>query len=628
MPRPEPDEAARREIAGGPTAEQERSRATDPELLALREAERVLFPEPLVGVRPGWSWEVPGAQRPSDIEDSGLPPALGPAPQANVDEQADANWLKSLTLPNLPVVFDPRVVKYLKFYRDSARGRAIGRAWAKKSGRYAPAIRAALARAGLPTDLVWLSLIESGHNPTIFSPAGAAGLWQFIPESGRAYGLVVDRWVDERLDPARATEAAVRLLSDLHKRFGNWPLAMAAYNMGHAGLARAIRKYNTNDFWELARYEAAIPWETTLYVPKIFAIAIVMNNRRAFGLADVEPDPPATFDTVFVPAGQTLNSVADAAKLEVSELERLNPAYLAGRTPPSAEDDKRKWPVRLPQDTGFRASAELLTASSDAAELMPFKVRFGDTLESIAETTGTSESRLRSINALRGDERLEAETTLLVPRGAARDKPATEPEVVVVPPGRFQYPTRRRVFYRALAGDTLGEIATAFGVTEAEIFAWNALDGSARLQPGMVLQLFVKRAQNLTSVRHFTDSEARALVSGSPEFHDYFEGLKGNRRIVVMAKDGDSLASIGARYGMSVGWMERVNRRSRHDKLQAGEQLVVYTKRETVALSPGPTPEPLAPVAAPRPEALPPLAAESPTAELRGTRGPMLDAAD
>src|SRR5690606_34255177 len=104
---------------------------------------------------------------------------------------------------------------------------------------------------GLPKDLVWLSLIESGHNPLASSPAGAAGLWQFIPSSGRMYGLTVDRWVDERLDPRRSTRAAARFLSDLYQRFGSWELAMAAYNMGHAGLLRSVRKYNTNDFWRL-----------------------------------------------------------------------------------------------------------------------------------------------------------------------------------------------------------------------------------------------------------------------------------------------------------------------------------------------------------------------------------------
>src|SRR5204863_10052187 len=121
-------------------------------------------------------------------------------------------------------------------------GKAIAKVWAKKSGRYISAMKAEFAKAGLPTDLVWMSLIESGHSATIYSPVGAAGRWQFMPEAGRLYGLTVDRWVAERLDPQRSTEAAIRYLSDLHRRFGNWELAMAAYNMGYGGLSRAIRK--------------------------------------------------------------------------------------------------------------------------------------------------------------------------------------------------------------------------------------------------------------------------------------------------------------------------------------------------------------------------------------------------
>ena len=178
-------------------------------------------------------------------------------------------------------------------------------------------------------------MIESGHNAIAKSSAGAVGLWQFLPETARAYGLVVDRWVDERLDPQRATEASAKLLADLHRRFGNWELALAAYNMGHAGLARAIRKYNTNDYWLLCRYEGGLPWETTLYVPKIEALAIAMPNRSAFGISDVEPEPGPNADVVSVGPGLPLSAIAKAAGLSESEIAQLNPQFLAGRTPPA-----------------------------------------------------------------------------------------------------------------------------------------------------------------------------------------------------------------------------------------------------------------------------------------------------
>src|SRR5690606_13083673 len=150
-----------------------------------------------------------------------------------------------------------------------------------------------------------------------------------------------------------------------------------------------------------------------------------------------------------------------------------------------------------------------------------------------------------------------------------------EPEVVVVPPRKFSYPDRRRVFYRVRPGDTLSEIAQAFGVERAEIESWNALDASARLQPRMTLQVFVTNDARLSNVRHIPESAARVLVAGTPEFIDHHEGLKGKKRMLVKVRPGDTVASIGRRYGMSVGWMERVNRFSRSKKLEPGETVVV-----------------------------------------------------
>jgi membrane-bound lytic murein transglycosylase D len=334
--RAQPDRAARQKIADGPTDEDLRAGKDDPELRSLKAAERVLFPRPLTGVEPGWSWDLPeavGKAGPEVITQAA--PSLRPsgARREAVEGAPDAAWLKGLSLPSLPIVLDEFVLKYLRFYRDSPSGKAIARVWTKKSGRYAAAMRAELARAGVPTELVWLSMIESGHNPSIVSPAGAAGLWQFMPDAGRTYGLTVDRWVDERLDPERSTQAASRYLSDLYRRFGSWELAIAAYNMGYGGLARSIRKFNSNDFWELVRYEAGVPWETTLYVPKIFALSIVMNNKKAFGLDGVETDAPDSFDVVQVGPSVPLSDVARAAGVSEAEIVALNPAFLSGRTP-------------------------------------------------------------------------------------------------------------------------------------------------------------------------------------------------------------------------------------------------------------------------------------------------------
>jgi membrane-bound lytic murein transglycosylase D len=580
-PAPASVSAERRAVAGGPTKDDLAASRPDPELSSLRAAELALFPRPLPGVVPGWSWDLPrpiGSNRPEVV--SGAPSSTRFAPAEKTEIGRDPAWLRGLSLPNLPVRFEQRVLQYLTFYRENPSGRAIARAWAKKIGRYGPALRTELAKAGLPSDLVCLSLIESGHNPTIVSPAGAAGLWQFMPDAGRAYGLAIDRWIDERLDPVRATEAAARMLSDLYRRFGSWDLAMAAYNMGHGGLGRAIRKYNSNDYWELARYEAGIPWETTLYVPKILATAITLGNRRTFGLEDVQEEPGESVETVLVAPGISLDAVARLAGVSGDLIESLNPQFLAGRTPPSPPGTTGvSYRLRVPLGKAAAVQAGLARVALEDESYRPHLVRRGETLETIALARGTTEAQLRLINRVDPKEVLVAGNVLLVPDSASAREPDPGREVVVVPPRPFQDPKRRRVFYRVLGGDSIERLAEVFGVTRAEILLWNAIDDHARLQADMTLQLFVPKERDLSRVRHLSDATARVLVAGSPEFCDYFEGQNGKRRLVIRAKKGDSLAEIGKRYGMTIGWMERVNRRARNEELDPGAAIVVYTDR-------------------------------------------------
>jgi membrane-bound lytic murein transglycosylase D len=579
---PAPDERARQRITGGVPSEDERRRGKDdPELSTLRDAERVLFPRPLRGLELGFDFGARGREG-SALEASGLP--LGVSSNGETGTKApDEAWLRGLTAPDLPTRFDERVVRYLTFYRDTPGGRAIARTWAKKVGRYGPAIRAELARSGLPTDLVWLSLIESGHNPTIASPAGAAGLWQFMPDAARNYGLVVDRWVDERLDPERSTQAALRYLSDLYRRFGSWDLAMAAYNMGYGGLSRSVKKFNTNSFWELARYEAGIPWETTLYVPKILATAVVMNNRRAFGLDSVGADPPERFDVVVVGPSVPLAEVARVVGAPGAAVEAANPQYLAGRTPPVAPGTVRpSYRVRVPAGGAARWSPAAL-ADDDGLEA--YLVKAGETVERIARARGTSERELREKNRVAPDEVLAAGTVLLVPRAVVNVEPdpTTASELVVVPARTLDYPDRKRVFYRVVSGDTTTGIARAFRVSAQDLADWNALDVQARLESGMSLQVFVPKTADLSKVLHVPEAHAQILVAGSPEFCDWFEAQNGRKRLIIAAREGDTLVGIGKRYGMTVGQMERVNRRGRSDPLAAGERIVVYTDRAKAA---------------------------------------------
>jgi membrane-bound lytic murein transglycosylase D len=579
VPRNEPSAEVRRMVAGGPT-DDDRALPLDAELQALQEAERVLFPRPLPGVHAGWSWDLENTivehEGPAGslIVPPDLAPATSPVPHADVGK-----WLRDLTLPNLPTEFEPNIVTYLQFFRNSPQGKSILRTWAKKSGRYSKLIVSELAKAGLPTDLLWQSIIESGHNPTAKSVVGATGLWQFMPETARAYGLVVDRWTDERLDPQRSTEAAVRLLADLHRRFGNWHLALAAYNMGHFGLSRAIRKFNSNDFWLLSHYEGGLPWETTLYVPKIEALAIAMANRAVFGVDDAEPEPASQYDIVNIGPGQPLASIAKAAGVAESTIAELNPQFLAGRTPPTAPGQRAaNHSIRVPVGAGAIVSRKLSGIGATESDYDTYTIRQGDTLESIAKSVNASANELRVLNRVGAIEVLVPGDALLIPR---RDRPsdvelAEDERVIVVSKDVAVKPGERRVFYRVVPGDTLSGIAKAFGVKRTDILQWNRIDTTARLQAKMVLAICVPSDQPLTRVRYYSNSDVRVLVAGSQEFGEYFEGLRGNDRLVVWARQGDTLTSIAARYRVAVATLERVNHRSRNARLADGDSVVVY----------------------------------------------------
>ena len=581
----EPDEATRRVIAG---IAAQKSVRESPELSQMRTVDLALFPSSAPDAGQPWHAEgspLLGSSEPKLVA-SGLPPegqltAIAPPAPAK-----DLSWLKQLEMPDIPVRWDARVIRYLEFYKNDPRGRSMATVFLKKSGRYGGAIRRVLREQNIPEDILWLSMIESGFDPTIHSHAGAAGLWQFMPEGARIYGLNVDRWVDERHDPERSTLAAARYLSDLKTRFGTWELAFAAYNMGYGGLLAAIKKYNTNDFWELSKLEAGVPLETALYVPKILSLAIVARNKAVFGLDAVEVDQAITFDKVSVSSGVSLQSVATAAGVTTDVLEGLNPQILAGRAPPLAPglDVDTRWTLRVPEGAGQKTAKALPKLIEAEPKLLRYTVRFGESIEDIASSRKVSKSSLAQLNGLRSGESVRPGTVLVVPAGGAgaallasgASSTSTQRPLVVVPAQSFAAPGKRRVFYRVVSGDTLPEVASVLGTTPEDLGKWNILDTGARLHDGMTLQAYVGDKQVLAGVIALEERDAKILVVGSTDFFAYFEGQKGRERVFVTVKEGDTFAGIAKKHGLSVGMLERINQKSRSSTLSPGERLVVY----------------------------------------------------
>ena len=590
------DDALRRRVAGGPSGEDVALGAESIELKALRAAEKELFlpAAPASGLWP--------ADLASPVRHDGAVRvhASGFAPAPTADDAIpgggtgaarggrDVSFLAQLQPLDVPTRWDDRLVRYLEFFKDDPRGRATMTVFLRKSGRYRDRMRQIFAAKGVPTDLIWLSMIESGFDPFARSPVGAAGLFQFMPETGKAYGLHQDAWMDQRFAPVPAANAAADFLLDLKQRFGTWDLALASYNMGYGGVLSVVKRYNTNDFWNLSKLEGSLPWETTLYVPKIYAAALVAKNARLFGFDDVAVDAPLAGESATVPGGTSLAEVGRLVGAPTREIETLNPELRAGRTPPNTT-----YLLQVPTGKAAALTALLAKAAKGAA----------------TATKGSAPAT--------GDAKLEAKTERK-PADAKEALPIADGEKVVVPPETFVYTDRDRVFYKVVAGDRLDAVAKGFSVSAAEVARWNALDPQGRLQEGMMLQLFVPGGTDLSGVPHKKLSAVVPVTAGSDAFFAAFDP-KGRKRIVVAAKKDETLEAVAHRYRVTPALAERINRRPRKDALHAGEPVVLYVEDDAqkgdlpaseTATTTAPTlaPRPLPPMAAPpHPELLPPL---------------------
>ncbi len=537
-----------------------------PELRTLRLAEEELFG--------GAADEPPERYDPDCVY--GAPDALtSDAPPARLEHASgssvDLGFLRELKLPSLPVRWDSRVIEYLLFFKNDRRGRELASAWLKRVERYGAMIRRVLAEHSLPQDLQYVAMIESGYDPVARSAADAHGMWQFVKQAAQYYGLRVDHWVDERLDPERSTQAAALFMRDLYDRFGSWELAFAAYNMGYSGLLRSIRKYNSNDYWTLSHLEAGLPFETSLYVAKIMAMSVVANNPERFGFGKLTRDEPVALAKVDVAPGTGLRAVAQAAGIELDKLKALNPHLLRARVPPGEQRAR----VYVPRDA-YPEFAKRWAKQRESTAYVAYTTRFGESFEEIARRHNISPTKLREINELRGDIPVKAGFPLLLPGGATPEPAKLDQPVASVPAKAFHYEGRRRIFYRVTGQDTPEAIARFFDVTVDELSAWNNLSETASLQKDMLLQLFVEPGLDLGRAVVFTPDQVRVLTVGSDEFYDFHETQRGRVRVRYRVQPNETLAKIGERFELSAGSLGRINQFGTNRELKADEWIVVY----------------------------------------------------
>lgn len=436
---------------------------------------------PVLGESP---W-VPG---PDPINEPGTEPTLLASPTLTFDdplfEDPRAGGVVRVTpgipVPTYPIVINAPVEALIDYF--VARERDRFGMWIARSGRYLGMIQRILRERGLPEELAYTAMIESGFSPRAVSRVGAKGMWQFMEATARRYGLVVNRWVDERLDPVKSTVAAAKYLGDLYRMFGHWFLAQAGYNAGEARVAQAIQRAKTSDFWALTQTRH-LPDETKMFVPQILAATVITRAPERYGF-DVTLEPPLTYDEVTVRRPLDFETVAELAGISVEQVRELNPALLARITPPFEE-----YALRLPAGVGTRFEAALREAP--AGSLVTWgvhRVTRNQSLADVARLYRTTPQRLTEVNHLSGG-RLRGVAELVVPvssRGTSTLP--TERVVATLPaPGPPAPGAPREVVVRR--GDTLWAIATRHGVKPQTLAKLNGRELDDPLQAGTRLRL-------------------------------------------------------------------------------------------------------------------------------------------
>ena len=330
------------------------------------------------------------------VEDSISSVRTAPSPEQSPDRSA----------PSYPVVVNAPVEALIDHF--AARDRERFSVWIARSGRYLGMIQRIFREHGLPEELAYTAMIESGYLPRAVSRVGAKGMWQFMESTARRYGLLINRWVDERLDPVKSTVAAARYLGDLYGMFGHWFLAQAAYNAGEVRVSRAIQRARTSDFWALTQTRH-LPDETKMFVPQILAATVITREPVRYGF-EVTRESPLAYDEVTVRRAFDLETVAGLAEVSVDQIRDLNPALLAPVTPPFGA-----YALRLPVGTGPRFEAAL--QNRPASRLVAWgihRVGRNQPLDEIARLYRVTPQRLAEVNHLPGG-RLRGITELLVP---------------------------------------------------------------------------------------------------------------------------------------------------------------------------------------------------------------------
>lgn len=489
---------------------------------------------------------------------------------------------------DIPIVVNDAVKGWMRYFLG--RGRKYYTRYLERSTKWLPMMHKELDARGLPRDLVYLSMIESGFTTSATSYASAAGLWQFMTYTGKDYGLRIDWWVDERRDPELATKAALRYLGDLHKMFaGDWWLAWASYNGGQGRVLNATRRYGSTDFWKIAE-GSYLHTETENYVPKLIAAAIIGKHPERYGFVGLDYLPAWTFDTVEVPGSTSVDVLAKCAGITEEEFLEYNPAIRRFALPPDPEVQR----VRVPaaRAVAFK-DAFAKVPPEERLQLTRHVVKRGESLGSIARKYGIGADEIARVNRIANVNRITVGMELTIPvrgkslanvaEGAVAKKGEGETKAAAAEPAAKAEKAKaegkgdakaeggaktekteakaapktetKTVTHTVKSGDTLSGLASKYGVAVKDLQAWNGLKGTG-IQAG---QKLVVGKKEVAVAAASTGSATKAAPASSASSASSGTAKPAAKTTTYTVRRGDTLGAIADRYGCSVGDLKSWN---------------------------------------------------------------------
>ena len=452
---------------------------------------------------------------------------------------------------DLPLTVNDPVLAYLNYFK-TPRGSAIVETGLRRAGRYQAMVQHVLREEGMPQDLMFLAQAESAFQPQAVSKAGARGMWQFMSFAGRKYGLQKSWWLDERQDPEKATHAAARDLRDLYAQFGDWYLAMAAYNSGAGTVQHAIERTGYADFWELYRRNV-LPKETQNYVPIILALTLISKDPARYGI-EFTPEPAMKADSVKPGQAIDLRLVAETIDTDLETLRGLNPELLRLVTPSDPD-----FVLRIPEGSAERFFAEIADIPPEKwVSWRRHKVDEGETLSAIAKRYHVLPTDVADANSLAAGSPLEQGQKLIIPAAA-----------------HAETATGKLIRYRVRRTDTATSIADEFDVTAADLRRWNHMK-SDHVVRGMLLRVY-PGGMSPAPQGKTRDAAPGAIIARRDGPRDVSIVESASNSVVHRVKPGETLWSIARAYRTTVEAIQSGNRFLFSRPLQVGDTLTILS---------------------------------------------------